>query len=101
MDGSSWEINTAASISSPAPTFFPAAGGTKKFNATTTSPKPAAAPSPGSTTIGYGGDGFCRDGSSENRSSRSSRSNGLGGKPLQVKNFEDLEIWKSGKTPGP
>src|SRR4029453_5536800 len=101
MAGSCWDINTAASISSLAPTSFPAVGGTKKSSATTTSPKPAAAPSPGFITIACAGGGFCRDGSSENGSncsSRSKRSNRLGGKPMQVKNFEDLEIWKDARA---
>ena len=33
-----------------------------------------------------------------NRSSRSKRSNSLGGEPMQVKNFEDLEIWKDARA---
>ena len=53
------------------PYVFPAAGGTKKSSATTITPKPAAAPSPGFITIGYGEDGFCRDGSNKNGSHRS------------------------------
>jgi four helix bundle protein len=49
-----------------------------------------------------GEDGFCRDGWSENfgsnRSSRSKRSTRLGGNAMQVKNFEDLEIWKDARA---
>ena len=41
--GSSWAPNTAASTNSPAPTFFPAAGGIARFSANTITPKPAAA----------------------------------------------------------
>jgi 23S rRNA-intervening sequence protein len=50
---------------------------------------------------GYGEDGFFRvllNKSGSNRSSRSKRSSRLGGKAMQVKNFEDLEIWKDARV---
>src|SRR5437763_4260057 len=61
MVGSCWDTNTAASTSLPAPTSFPAAGGTERSSAITTSPKPAVAPSLGSIMTAYAADGFCRD----------------------------------------
>ena len=50
--GSSWAPSMAPSTNSPAPTFLPAAGGTAKSSANTTTPKPAAAICSGSTTTG-------------------------------------------------
>ena len=52
LAGLFWAPNTAASTNSPAPTSFPAAGGTAKSSASTTTPKPAAAISYGCITTG-------------------------------------------------
>ena len=79
-----------------APMSFPAAGGTKKSSATTTSPKPAAATSPGSTTIGCGEDGFCRDGSNNHSSNRYKSSNCFKVGGILVK-IENLETWNQAR----
>src|SRR5687768_15020082 len=77
----------------------PAAGGIARFNATTTSPKPAAAISYGSTTIGGEEDGSYRVPSNDGPVPNVPRFQlfQLLGGIMQLKNFEDFEIWKEAR----